>query len=236
MGYVRLITDGSIGSAIIIALGGYRMRNLPGLGWCYWIPLVTLLGACNASPTEPTETAEPSAAHGAFIEASIYCEPTGVDLKCDFWVFGGGGKLTNSAAWSLSDESIAKVSTEGKVTTLRLGEVDITAAYESRSATWQARLDPSMAPSQLLPLSGEVEDRQTNEAIEGVVVEISQGYGKGRRAVSDATGYYRIDRVLLEETRSMRAFKQGYSSTLIELPDGLSSTILNIKLSRTESP
>ena len=49
------------------------MRNLPRLGWRHWVPLVALVGACKASPTVPT------AAHGVFVEASIYCEPAGVD-------------------------------------------------------------------------------------------------------------------------------------------------------------
>jgi hypothetical protein len=181
------------------------------------------------------------------LEIALNCAASGSNLRCAVQPFYGSYSYCPqplpAVSWISSDTSVASVSADGYVTVVARGEVDITVTAASSylaPKTWSAVVDPQQPPQQLYWLSGIVRENDGSDTrIPGVSVEILDSYNVGRASIpSNSFGYYRIDRVLINVTFTVRASKPGYipSTTTYRLggPNSVGGPpFLDFRLSRS---
>jgi hypothetical protein len=147
--------------------------------------------------------------------------------------------VTARAQWTVSNPSIATVSTTGFVRVLGHGELDITASYANYTPqVWSVLVDAQQSPQIIYFLSGIVRENDgTDTRIPDTMVEILDGYNGGKSGTSNQFGAYTIARVLTKVTFTVRASKPGYlpSTATYEVggPTGVGNRpFLDFRLSR----
>lgn len=206
--------------------------------------VVISVQACGG-PTTPCVDKEGRGNNFPF-EIVLNCAASGSNLRCTTQPFYGSYSYCPQplppVSWTSSNTSVASVSADGYVTVVARGEVDITVTAASSylaPKTWSALVDPQQPPQQLYFLSGIVRENDGSDTrIPSASVEILDGYNIGRASTpSNSFGAYRIDRVLINVTFTVRASKPGYvPSTTTYLLGGPNSLIgppfLDFRLSR----
>lgn len=76
-------------------------------------------------------------------------------------------------------------------------------------------VDPLQPARSLSFLAGIVRDDETNKELPGATVEVLDGYARGSTSVANPYGHYQIDKVLTEETFSVRAEMPGYAPSTL---------------------
>jgi hypothetical protein len=76
-------------------------------------------------------------------------------------------------------------------------------------------VDPAQPPRSFSSLSGKVFDAGTGKELPGARVEILDGYAQGSTSVANEYGFYQIEKVLTEETFSVRASFPGYAPSTV---------------------
>ena len=177
--------------------------------------LVCLLAtiACRDRNHEPTLEQR---RHPALV---VSCVPAGVNVSCAAYVtdtptFGTSTYVTSLAVWIASDSSVGGFVAPGSFAPTRRGEVGLTARYhelEEPSPHWFL-VDPSSEARWLYELWGHVTDRETGVRLPGAEVRVLDGHARGAHATTNSNGYYVIEKILVGETFSAQASKDGYES------------------------
>jgi hypothetical protein len=118
------------------------------------------------------------------------------------------------AVWIASDTSVGRFVAPGVFAPNRRGEVGLTARYrdfEEDSFHWFL-VDPSTEATWLYELWGHVTDRETGVRLPGAEVRVLDGHARDAHAITNSNGYYVIEKILVGETFSARASKDGYES------------------------
>jgi hypothetical protein len=141
--------------------------------------------------------------------------------------------------FSSSNTAVATVASNGYVTVLARGEVDVTVAptsgyLEPQTSSWL--VDPQQRPRLFYFVSGVIRENDGSAArIPNATVEILDGYSAGRASgPSNRFGAYEITRVLTEETFTLRASKEGYvPSTTTHRLGGTAIPFVDFRLTRS---
>ncbi|HKR63705.1 MAG TPA: carboxypeptidase-like regulatory domain-containing protein [Thermoanaerobaculia bacterium] len=204
------------------------MRLLP-------VPLILLLlVACKGSPTEP---------HG-MAQINMLCLPAGTNVQCTASTYNFDGvasqDVTNKATWLVTNP-IGTFTASGLFVPSGSGEVSIWVRYKTLEYNLKSSflVGPGQPARWLYYVSGTVTDAATGERLEGVTVQMLDGYAVGKSSVTGANGVYRIEPVLTGETFTIVASKPGYASMTKTYrvdppvgPAGSNSPFLNFALGR----
>jgi hypothetical protein len=125
--------------------------------------------------------------------------------------------VTKTATYLVSDPSVGDFLEPGIFTPRRRGEVELSARYEALTPrfTPEFLVDPSQPPRSFSSLAGKVFDAGTGKELPGAMVEILDGYAQGSTSVANEYGFYQIEKVLTEETFSVRASLPGYAPSTV---------------------
>jgi hypothetical protein len=191
---------------------------------CLLIALLAALYSSCSSPTEPSSGGRRSPV------LSLSCNPLDHLVLCAANLFNArDGNVTQSATWSVSDPTVARVE-RGIVTPLRAGDVDIEAEYEHYRPLFitSFRVDPAAPAQRLYFVSGNAFHGQTQNGVPDVRVTIIDGDGAGASTLTGAGGQYRFDRLLVGATIRMRAEKVGFTSaeTTICVPSPVGPAVM----------
>jgi hypothetical protein len=186
--------------------------------------LVLLAGCNHDTPTEPSAYAYPQ-------HMGIECLLVGSAVECTAWInpsIPPTVPATIVTTWFSSDPSLgAFAGGDGTVTAparfvpSRRGEVALWAHTEVKVqgrnysfdlSRWGFLLDPGGAAQYLNSLFGGVVDGSTNVPMAGAEVRILDGCAQGKYAITDASGYFKIDNVLTNQTFTASASAPGYQT------------------------
>jgi carboxypeptidase family protein len=179
------------------------------------VVLMAVLAGCDKE--SPTETARPE----PLPDLLFFCLPLDVRLTCTAIANNVPGRgqvdVTKTATYLVSDPSVGGFLEPGIFTPRRRGEVKLSARYEALTPrfTPEFLVDPSQPPRSFSSLAGKVRDADTNMELPGATVEILDGYAQGSMSVANEIGFYLIDKVLTEETFSVRASLPGYAPSTV---------------------
>ncbi len=176
--------------------------------------MAVLAGCDKESPTDPIHP-------DPLPELLFFCLPLDVRLTCTAIATNVPGRgqvdVTKKATYLVSDPSVGDFLEPGIFTPRRRGEVKLSARYEALVPrfTPEFLVDPSQPPRSFSTLAGKVFDAGTGRELPGARVEILDGYSQGATAVANEYGFYLIDKVLTEETFSVRASLSGYAPSIV---------------------
>lgn len=179
------------------------------------VVLMAILAGCDKeSPTDPIHP-------DPLPELLFFCLPLDVRLTCTAIATNVPGRgqvdVTKTATYVVSDPSVGDFLEPGIFTPKRRGEVELSARFEALTPrfTPEFLVDPSQPPRSFSSLSGKVFDAATGKELPGARVEILGGYAQGSTAVANEYGFYLIEKVLTEETFSIRASLPGYAPSTV---------------------
>ena len=178
------------------------------------ILMAVLAGCDKESPTDPIHP-------DPLPELLFFCLPLDVRLTCTAIATNVPGRgqvdVTKTATYSVSDPSVGDFLEPGIFTPRRRGEVELSARFEALTPrfTPEFLVDPSQPPRFFSSLSGKVFDAVTGKELPGASVEILDGYAQGSTAVANEYGFYLVEKVLTEETFSVRASLPGYAPSTV---------------------
>jgi len=179
------------------------------------VVLMAILAGCDKeSPTDPIHP-------DPLPELLFFCLPLDVRLTCTAIATNVPGRgqvdVTKTAMYVVSDPSVGDFLEPGIFTPKRRGEVELSARFEALTPrfTPEFLVDPSQPPRSFSSLSGKVFDAATGKELPGARVEILGGYAQGSTAVANEYGFYLIEKVLTEETFSIRASLPGYAPSTV---------------------
>ena len=184
------------------------------------------LAACGGSPPSPITPSKPpspptlevscTASPGLVCSASLYGEG---DITAQSLVVRGGVVPSEDLPVTASPDVVFR--SPGVPTALRAQNVYIRADYDS--PTWAPMrniaphafaIDPGGSAVPLAYLAGQVFTGGIpgNGTVGGATVEITEGEGAGRRAVTLDNGYYMLEFLRLDAPFTARASKTGYTT------------------------
>jgi hypothetical protein len=122
---------------------------------------------------------------------------------------GTSQDVTRNALWTVSDSSVAAISSGGMLTVLHSGHVDVSATYQNVSGTLGMTLSAPQPPS-TFALSGLAQETPpTQRPLGGVKITIVQGPDAGKSTTSDSFGMFRLS-PLQPGVIGVEAVKDGY--------------------------
>lgn len=191
-----------------------------------------LNAACGDGPTRPGSRA-------SFI-LYAYCNPSGPNVACEARFFGEQGPIyvTRESEWTAVPADVAVLVAPGVFAPVRAGEVAIQARYARRESSPHSFLvAPNVDARWLYYLQVLVSETDRTIRIPGAVVEMLDGYSKGRTCVTNTFGVCRIEPVLTRETFSACVAKDGYNAVTstyrVDPPiGGVNSPSFHVILSR----
>lgn len=171
-----------------------------------------LLGHCGSGPTGP------SPERYANPHLLVFCRTNGALVDCtatlyDVPNFGSSRDVTQTAVWIVSDPTIAHID-GGRLSPRLRGEVNITARFERWSPfidNWFL-VDPSAPAQRLYFVSGIVSNARTGNRLAGATVTVIAGYNASLSEATNQFGFFRIDRLLVHDSVTLRATREGYVS------------------------
>ena len=213
------------------------MSTIRGVSRFYVTGFVLALTACGTElPSGPSPESRWRAQLSYVI---VRCTPIDTSLSCRV-NHAALGDVTAESEWQVSDSTIATIASDGVLTPLRRGEIDVTGVHVSSYGRLSAKesylVDPRERPRKLSFLGGNVLSNDPGgERVAGALVEILDGYSRGKSATSNNSGWYSIEPVLTDETFTVRASKEGYEpqTQTYRLE---SSAFLDFRLTRIASP
>jgi hypothetical protein len=178
------------------------------------VVLAAVLAGCDKSPTDPDHP--PPAPDLLF-----FCLPLDVRLACTAIANNVPGRgqvdVTQTAEYLVSDPSVGGFLEPGIFTPSRRGEVELSVRQGALTPRFTPRflVDPLQPPRSIEALAGKVRDAETGRELPGARVEILDGYAQGSTSVTNEFGFYEIEKVLTEETFSVRASLSGYAPSTV---------------------
>ena len=192
------------------------------------------IAACGErqSPTRPTPPAEPPASPAASVvrilvkvPASIAPQETVQLQSTALNADGSTEDVTARTRWSSSDPSAVGIQPGGIVTGLKVGEVNINAAYQGASGTHYGSASLVVLISGTYKLSGRITD--AGVAIPNVDVNVTDGSSTDQRALTDPEGRFAVFGVAGHVR--LRASREGYA-TLTQEFDVTQTSIRNLEM------
>jgi hypothetical protein len=177
------------------------------------VVLTTSLAGCEESPTDVHAPPAP--------ELIFFCLPLDVRLTCTVIATNVPGRgqvdVTQTAEYLVSDPAVGAFLDPGIFTPSRRGEVELSARQGALTPRFAPRflVDPLQPPRPVESLAGKVRDAETGRDLPGALVEILDGYAQGSTSVTNEFGFYEIEKVLTEETFSVRASLPGYAPSTV---------------------
>lgn len=138
---------------------------------------------------------------------------------------GSTDDVTARTQWSTSDPEAVRIEPGGVVTGIKVGEVEIRAAYQGASGTRYGSAALVVLVSGTYKLSGRITD--AGVAIPNVNVTVSDRSGADLTAVSGPDGAFAVYGVAGRV--QLRANREGYAAVLEEL-DVTQTTVRNLEL------
>lgn len=192
--------------------------------------LVTACGDGQSTPTQPGPPAEPGSSPSANVvrialdvPASIAPEQS-VQLRSSaVYADGTTEDVTSRTQWSSADPNVVHMEPGGRVTGLKVGEVGITAVYQSATTHYGAASVVVLLPGSY-KLSGRITDHGIAVGNAGVTVD---GSGVDLRALTGPDGAYAVYGVAGRVR--LRASREGYV-TVTEEFEVTNTTIRNVEL------
>jgi hypothetical protein len=178
------------------------------------VVLAAVLAGCKESPTDPDHP--PPAPDLLF-----FCLPLDVRLTCTAIANNVPGRgqvdVTQTAEYQVSDPAVGGFLEPGIFTPSRRGEVELSARQGALTPRFTPRflVDPLQPPRSIESLAGKVRDAETGRELSGARVEILDGYAQGSTRVTNEFGFYQIEKILTEETFSVRASLPEYAPSTV---------------------
>jgi hypothetical protein len=124
---------------------------------------------------------------------------------------GTNQDITKNSLWTVSDNSVAAISSGGMLTVLHSGHVDVSATYQNVSGTLGMTVSaPQPTGPTTFALGGIAQETPpTQRPLGGVKITIVQGPDSGKSTTSDSFGMFRLS-PLQAGVIGAEAVKDGY--------------------------
>lgn len=178
--------------------------------------VVALGTACDSNkgggPTAPSTPTAPGAAVRTIGVTSSSASASTFQMTAKAELTDGTSQdITKNALWTVSDNSVAAISSGGMLTVLHSGHVDVSATYQNVSGTLGMTVSvPQPTSPTTFALSGLAQETPpTQRPLNDVKITIVQGPDAGKSTISDKFGMFRLS-PLQAGVIGVEAVKDGY--------------------------